>query len=107
MSEFPKFQTKELDADIPAAETGPDLDLKEAERDARIKDITIRSWIKVVALVVFASIGAGIVFTYVWHLIVPENLRWLKAQELEAIKDLALSIATGVSLSLATKFTIK
>lgn len=60
-----------------------------------------------VALVVFTAIGAGIVFTYVWHLVVPESWRWLTAEEVDAIKDFALSIATGVSLSLATKFTIK
>lgn len=60
-----------------------------------------------ITLTVFTAIGAGIVFTYVWHLVVPGSCRWLTAEEVEAIKDLALSIATGVSLSLATKFTIK
>lgn len=107
MSDFPKFQAEELDADIPSAETGPDLDLREAERDAQITDIKVRSWIKVIALIVFTTIGAGIVFTYVWHLLGPKGGRWLRPSEVEAIKDLALSIATGVSLSLATKFTIK
>lgn len=107
MSDFPKFQAEELDADIPSAENGPDLDLREAERDAQIKDIKVRSQIKIIALVIFTIIGAGIVFTYVWHLLGPKGGRWLRPSEVEAIKDLALSIATGVSLSLATKFTIK
>ncbi len=107
MNSFPKFRANELNDEISAAETGPDVDLREAERDAQIKDIKVRSWIKIAVLVIFTAIGAGIVFTYVWHLIVSSNYRWLKPNEVAEIKDLALSIATGVSLSLATKFTIK
>lgn len=106
MSDFPQFQ-KKLGADIPAAETGPDPDLREAERDAQIKDIKVRSRIKLTVLLVFTLIGAIIISVYVWHLVGPERWRWLEDHEITAIKDLALSIATGVSLSLATKFTIK
>lgn len=107
MTDFPKFKVKELNGDIQQIESGSDLDLREAEREAQIKSIRVRTWIKIGALVIFAAIGAGIVFTYVYHLVAPTPWRWLTAAEVEAIKDLALSIATGVSLSLATKFTIK
>ena len=107
MTDFPKFKVKELNGDIEQIESGSDLDLREAEREAQIKSIRVRTQIKIGALVIFAAIGAGIVFTYVWHLVVGESFRWLSPKEVEAIKDLALSIATGVSLSLATKFTIK
>ncbi|GEM_PF-1228679 len=107
MTDFPKFKAKELNGDIQQIEPGSDPDLREAERDAQIKSIRVRTWIKIIALIIFTTIGAGIVFTYVWHLVVAESWRWLNAEEVEAIKDLALSIATGVSLSLATKFTIK
>jgi hypothetical protein len=107
VTDFPKFKAEELNGDIQQIEPGYDPDLHEAQRVAQIKDIRVRSWIKIVALVVFTAIGAGIVFTYVWHLVVPESWRWLTAEEVDAIKDLALSIATGVSLSLATKYTIK
>lgn len=107
MSNFPKFKVKSLEKDIDSIEAGPDVDLREAQREADIKALKVRSWIKILALVIFTAIGAGIVFTYVWHLIAPCSKRWLSSGEIEAIKDLALSIATGVSLSLATKFTIK
>ena len=107
MTGFPKFKTDQLNGDIRQIEPGSDPDLREAERDAQIKDIRARSLIKIIALFIFTAIGAGIVFTYVWHIVTPCTWRWLKAEEVEAIKDLALSIATGVSISLATKFTIK
>lgn len=107
MSDFPKFKVKSLKEDFDSIETGPDVDLREAQRDADIKDIKVRSCIKIGALIIFTAIGAGIIFTYVWHLVAPCSIRWLDSGEIEAIKDLALSIATGVSLSLATKFTIK
>lgn len=107
MTGFPRFKADELNGDIRQIEPGSDPDLREAERDAQIMSIQVRSWIKIIALIIFTAIGAGIVFTYVWHLIMAESCRWLNTTEVEAIKDLALSIATGVSLSLATKFTIK
>lgn len=104
---FPKFQAERLEDSIQEIEEGPDFDLKEAERDAQIKDIKVRFWVKIAALIVFTIIGAGIVLTYVCHLIFPKEWKWLEPDAVLAIKDLALSIATGVSLSLATKFTIK
>lgn len=107
MSEFPKFKAEELNNQISKIEGGTDLDLIEAERDAQITDIRVRKWIKVIALIVFTAIGAGIVFSYVAHLVLPNRWRWLETSDVEAIKDLALSIATGIGLSLATKFTIK
>lgn len=107
MSDFPKFKVESLEKEIDSAEAGPDVDLREAQRYADIQDIKTRSWIKRGVLIIFTVIGAGIVFTYVWHLVMPGCRRWLNGEEINAIKDLALSIATGVALSLATKFTIK
>lgn len=75
MTDFPKFKATELNGDIQQIEPGSDPDLREAERDAQIKSIRVRSWIKIIALIVFTAIGAGIVFTYVWHLVVAESWR--------------------------------
>lgn len=66
-----------------------------------------RHAIKIFALIFFAGIGVAMIFVYVYHLLMPDSWRWLTPEEVAAIKDLALSIMTGVSVSLAIKFTTK
>lgn len=107
MNEYPKFKTKELKTEIQSSEGGQDPDLREAERVTLIKELKVRFAIKIAVMAIFTAIGSAIIFTYVWHLLSPSKWHWLLPNELARIKDLALSIATGVVLSLATKFTIK
>lgn len=52
----------------------------------------------------YGSLGcAGIlVFTYLLNLVFPEDWRWLSSADMKEIKDVAIAILTGVTVSIGT-----
>lgn len=50
-----------------------------------------------------ALVGVLIVGTYVLNLIFPACWRWLTPEELDRLKDLAISILSGVAVNLALR----
>lgn len=87
--------------------SSPDTDLMLVQIEHKKDEENKRHAIKIFALIFFAGIGVAMIFVYIYHLLMPDSLRWLTPDEVAAIKDLALSIMTGVSVSLAIQFTTK
>ena len=51
--------------------------------------------------------AAIILLVFTLHLIFPEKWRWLSTQELDSIKDIALTIFGGLAMSIGTMFYSK
>lgn len=64
-------------------------------------------WIRISFLIVSVVATFGIVGIYVWHLVAPLSYRWLLDNDLTKIKDLALTIITGIILSQTTSYFFK
>lgn len=51
---------------------------------------------------------AGIVlFVFIWHIITPKSWRWLCPNEVESIKNIALTLFGALAMSIATLFYTK
>lgn len=59
----------------------------------------IYHYLRIAFIVVTIVSAIAIVGTYLLHLIVAERLRWLSAGDLANIKDMAVTITTGVIVS--------
>ncbi len=104
---YPRFQVEQLKTKLSEIEPGVDPDLIAIEKETKKDEIRERTRLKRYVLRIFVAIGVVVIFTYVWHMVMPVCLRWLDPTEVVSIKDLAVSIATGVAISFATKFTVK
>lgn len=51
--------------------------------------------------------AAAILFVFTLHLILPEELRWLSPEDLQTIKDVALTVFGGLAMSIGTMFYSK
>lgn len=61
-------------------------------------------WVRVGFLLLASVVSAAIVIIYLWHLVMPQNLRWLCDNDFSRLKDLALTIIVGIILSLTTTY---
>lgn len=104
---YPRFRVDQLKTKLSEIEPGVDPDLIAIEKETKKEEIRERNRLKKWILRIFTCTGAVVVVTYIWHIIMPLSWRWLDPQEVTSIKDLALSISTGVIISFATKFTVK
>lgn len=61
-----------------------------------------------VGLLVFGSILAfGVVAVYIWHLVGPVKWRWLDVKDHSLLKDTAMAIIVGLSMSSLTSYFFK
>lgn len=51
--------------------------------------------------------AAVILFVFLWHIVMPQCLRWLPADEITALKSLALTLFGALAMSIATLFYTK
>lgn len=51
--------------------------------------------------------AAVILVVFVWHLVMPECMRWLPVTEIAALKSLALTLFGALAMSIATLFYTK
>lgn len=63
--------------------------------------------VRVAFLIIVSSFTLGIIFCYLWHLVAPKEWRWLEDIKESGLKDLALSIIVGLSMSLITTYFFK
>lgn len=76
--------------------------LEEEERkrlSRKSKWDSIRFWIRITFIIATVLGAIAIPGTYLWHILAPSCWRWLPTSELQSIKDLAVTIITGVTVS--------
>ena len=104
---YPRFKVEQLKTTLGEIEPGVDPDLIAIEKETKKDEIRERTRLKKWILRIFTGIGVIIIVTYVLHMVLPLSYRWLDPNEVSSIKDLAISISTGIIISFATKFTVK
>lgn len=69
-------------------------------RDGRRLRHSVYKW----AIRIVSGVFSIIFVIYFLHLVLPQSWRWLEPEELEQIKNLALSIAVGVTANFASGY---
>lgn len=102
MSDKPKRRisvSPDIERDVFAPDYGGDPDKKPSEKWWE----GVEGWIKSVSKAVFVILtvisAVAVVGTYLFNLVLGANHRWLTAEDMMAIKDLATAIVTGVTVS--------
>jgi hypothetical protein len=64
-------------------------------------------YVRVFFLLLSAICSATVVVIFLFHLTMPERFRWLDGNELERIRELALTIIVGLVMSGSTTYFFK
>lgn len=95
--------------DRDCGDTNADVD-EEIGQKRRKRDFQEETWfyrVRVGFLLTVSCACVGVVLCYLWHLVAPEHLRWLSPENISALKDLALSIIVGLSMTMLTTYFFK
>ena len=90
----------------PKDNNNEDLDTK-AKNEEKMQSISEKKFIfivKIFAIVVCPICLIAIFITYMFHLILPNNLRWLSENNLSEIKSIAVAVCSGVFSSLVSSY---
>lgn len=85
-------------------------DLDEYAPKRREMDFREAKWfyrVRVGFLLTVSIACVGVALCYLWHLVAPDDWRWLSEKNVGAIKDLALSIIVGLTMTLLTTYFFK
>ena len=64
-------------------------------------------WIRVILLFFVLLMTLAVLFTFVFHIIMPQEWRWLSIDESKYIRDLAVTIIAGLIMSIVTAYYFK
>ncbi|PPS23148.1 hypothetical protein [Brachyspira murdochii] len=83
-----------------------DLDTKAKNEEKRqsISEKKFIFWVKIVSIIVCSACLIAIFIVYIFHLIFPNNCRWLSENNLSEIKSIAVAVGSGVFSSLASSY---
>lgn len=84
-----------------------DNDLDSLDKKHNILEKSIVFYIKMIAISCFALILISISFIYIFHLVSPENRRWLNYTDLNDIKSISVAVISGVATSIITSYFFK
>lgn len=97
----------------PVPTTAPqnaDDDIDEYAPERRKQNFKEDTWFYYVRVgfLLVTSVGAAcIVFIYLWNLLAPSSWRWLDTHNMAEIRDLAVAIIVGLSMSFTTTYFFK
>ncbi|MEI0605024.1 hypothetical protein R4K55_12475 [Brachyspira alvinipulli] len=81
-----------------------DNELKDEEKRQIISEKKLIFCLKKAAIIVCFGSLIAIFITYIYHLIFPNNLRWLSENNLSEIKSIAVAVGSGVFSSLVSSY---
>lgn len=93
-----------------AASLDADADIDEFAPERRKQDFKEATWfyrVRVCFLLATSVVASCIVIVYLWHLVMPHSARWLDTHNVAEIKDLAVTIIVGLSMSFTTTYFFK
>lgn len=76
-----------------------DLDDEFLNKIQRRKEQTVWHYVRVLTIGVLGAIGIVVLVVYFWHIVMPENCRWLNRDDLDTIRTLFISIIASYLIS--------
>ena len=92
------------------ASQNADADIDEYAQERRKLSFKETAWfyrVRVGFLLATSIATSCIVIIYLWHLLAPHSARWLDARNVAEIRDLAVTIIVGMSMSFTTTYFFK
>lgn len=81
-----------------------DTEVKNEEKIQIINEKKLIFYLKKVAIIICFGSLIAILITYIFHLIFPNNWRWLSENNISEIKTIAVAIVSGVFSNLVSSY---